>query len=110
MESNIAIQQDSVLDSLVDQIKKLAKPKKIYLFGSRAKGTLLPDSDFDLMLVMENGSRCREIAQMLYKNIYGIDLPFDLVVTTEDSLRRHSENKGLIYREVLNHGIVLYAA
>lgn len=45
---------DSVLKQFLAGIQNPAlKIKKIYLFGSRARGTERPDSDYDLLLIVD---------------------------------------------------------
>ena len=40
--------EKEILDETVDVIKHYLKPKRIWLFGSRAQNTARPTSDFDL--------------------------------------------------------------
>lgn len=42
---------DKALDEVVGRLVAALDPIAIYLFGSRARGTARPDSDFDLMVV-----------------------------------------------------------
>jgi uncharacterized protein len=89
------------IQSLVEQIVHLVKPKKVILFGSRATGLSNPESDVDLLIVIQDGFPRRKTAQFLYQNLRGISLPYDLIVTTED-------NPGLVYSEALRTGKEVY--
>jgi len=42
---------DQALDEVVDRLVEALVPVAIDLFGSRARGTARPDSDFDLMVI-----------------------------------------------------------
>jgi predicted nucleotidyltransferase len=42
---------DQALDEVVRRLVEALDPLAIYLFGSRARGTARPDSDFDLMVI-----------------------------------------------------------
>lgn len=44
----------------------------ILLFGSRSKGSEHSNSDYDLLIVMPDGSNRRATAQFLYKNIENV--------------------------------------
>lgn len=68
------------------------------------------DSDFDLLVVMPEGTHRRHAAEQLYRTITEITIPFDLLVATPGDLERHRDNPGLIYRTVLQQGQTLYAA
>lgn len=44
---------DPIIQAFLERCRSLeGKIKAIYLFGSRAKGTARPDSDYDLLLVV----------------------------------------------------------
>lgn len=46
------MQDDPVLSRFLEHVRLLGpKVKTVYLFGSRARGTDRPDSDYDLLLV-----------------------------------------------------------
>jgi predicted nucleotidyltransferase len=102
--------EDPQLSLLVSQIVKLVSPKKIYLFGSRATGKFQESSDYDLLIVMPDGTHRRKTAQLLYEKISSVNIPYDILVTTEDSLMRNSQKPGLIYRQALKNGTEIYAA
>lgn len=48
-------------------------------------------------------------AQLLYKNIRNIGVPFDILVVTNKDLEKHKDNAGLIYQEILSEGKEVYA-
>jgi len=99
-----------VIESLVQKIVEAVHPLKIILFGSYARDKADPDSDIDVLVVMPEGVHCRRIAQLLYRQIRGLGVPFDILVTTPGALEKHKDNIGLIYRTVLKEGREIYAA
>jgi len=99
-----------VIESLVQKIVEAVHPLKIILFGSYARGKTDPESDIDVLVVMPEGVHCRRIAQLLYRQIRGLGVPFDILVTTPGALEKHKDNIGLIYRTVLKEGREIYAA
>ena len=66
--------------------------------------------DIDVLVVMPEGVHCRRTAQMLYRQIRELGVPFDILVTTPSVLEKHKDNIGLIYRAVLKEGREIYAA
>jgi len=46
--------ENSIVESAVQRLKTGLNPLRIYLFGSRAGGGALPDSDYDLMTVVDH--------------------------------------------------------
>jgi predicted nucleotidyltransferase len=100
----------TIVEKLVSQIVEAVHPLRIILFGSAVRGEMQPSSDVDLLVVMPEGAHRRKTAQKLYREIRGLDRPFDILVATPDDLERHKANIGLIYREILAEGKEVYAA
>ena len=100
---------ERVLRELVRRIVAEADPLRIVLFGSRAKGAARTDSDFDLLVVMPEGTPCRQVAMRLYPATRGLGVSKDFLVATPSVLERHRNNRGLIYREILRTGREVYA-
>ena len=99
-----------VIEQLVRRIIEIVQPLRIILFGSAARGEMNPDSDIDVLVVMPEGVHRRRTAQLLYRQIRGLGVPFDILVATPDDLERHSDNIGLIYQSILREGREVYAA
>jgi len=99
-----------IINHLVKRIIEEVHPLRIILFGSAATGEIGPDSDVDLLIVMPDGVHRRRTAQLLYRKIRGIDVPFDVIVATPTDLEKHKDNIGLIYRTILQEGKEVYAA
>jgi len=97
------------MNNLVNRIVDEVHPLRIVVFGSTARGEMEEQSDVDLLVVMPEGTHRRKTAQLLYRNIRGIGIPFDIVVATPSDLEKHKENIGLIYRSILEEGKEVYA-
>ncbi len=98
----------AVVDKLVANVVSIANPLRIILFGSAAREESGEHSDIDLLIVMPEGTHRRQTAQKLYREIKGLAVPFDIVVATTQDLEKHRDNDGLIYKNALKEGIVLY--
>lgn len=106
MESN-----PNVIEQLVQKIVDNVHPLKIILFGSAAaRDEITADSDIDVLIVMPEGVRRRQTAQLLYRQITGLEVPFDIIVATSNDLQKYKDNIGLIYHTVLKEGKEIYAA
>ena len=77
---------ENTIDVLVRRIVEEVHPIRIILFGSAARGKVEQDSDIDLLVVMPEGVHRRRIAQLLYKKITGLRVPFDILVATPGDL------------------------
>ena len=102
--------EPEVIEQLVQRIVEIVHPLRIILFGSAARGEMGTDSDIDVLVVMPEGVHRRRTAQLLYRQIRGLGVPFDILVATPNDLEQHKDNIGLIYRTVLQEGREVYAA
>ena len=102
--------QPQVIEDLVQKIVKAVKPQRIILFGSSARGEFGSAGDIDLLIIMPEGTHRRRTAQKLYRQIRGIQAPFDILVATTRDIERHKDNIGLIYHTILEEGKELYAS
>ncbi len=46
--------EDEALEAVVDKLVRGLNPRAVYLFGSRAEQRARPDSDFDLVVVIDD--------------------------------------------------------
>jgi uncharacterized protein len=95
---------DPEVRRVVEYIVEEVHPLRIILFGSRATGTARPESDIDLLVVMPEGTPCRETMVQLGSRIPEREVDVDLLVATPSLLERHRDNPGLVYRQILRTG------
>ncbi|MCK5243326.1 nucleotidyltransferase domain-containing protein [bacterium] len=97
-----------VMDEIVRRIASQFNPDKIILFGSHARGTAMPESDADLLVVMPiHGSR-RNQATLIDLALVGVDMPVDILVATPEDVERDCEQIGTVIYPAVNEGKVLY--
>jgi predicted nucleotidyltransferase len=97
-----------LLDEIVARTVAAADPIRIILFGSAARGTMRPDSDLDLLVVVRDGVHRRRTAQAIYQSIGGIGITKDVVVVTESDVREYGRNPSLIIFPALTEGKEIY--
>jgi predicted nucleotidyltransferase len=92
--------------SIVEQFE----PAKVILFGSVAEGTDGPDSDLDLLVVLDDApvDQRRSLMVALRRATRTLDLPRDLLVTSLADVERNQSVGGTTEYEPANHGIVVY--
>jgi predicted nucleotidyltransferase len=106
LKTRITVQD---ITDVVTQIVARFHPQQVLLFGSHAYGTPTPDSDVDLLVVMETPLRNVEQAVEIRQ---AVDFPFpvDLLVRTPQHIAERIAMGDVFLREILSKGIVLYAA
>jgi len=97
------------IGEMVERIVRGFNPERIILFGSHARGDAGPDSDVDLLVVMQvKGSR-RRARLSIRRALRGIPMPKDIIVTTPEDFQWRKEIAGTIERPAAREGKVLYA-
>jgi len=75
---------DPVLEQIKSCLVKALNPTKIYLMGSRARGDFDSQSDYDLVVVVENSElNGLERNLLARKSLWEIDAPVDVFVYTQ---------------------------
>lgn len=98
---------ETLLIEIINRIVAVAKPQKIILFGSGARGQLGPSSDLDI-LVIKDGANRRVLAQEIYSHMRGIEIGLDIVVATSEDLQRFKDSPTVVISQALKEGAVIY--
>lgn len=87
------------------------QPRRVYLFGSVARGTAGPDSDYDLLLVVDDHAPPeRQASRLAYQVLWGTGLAADVLVWPESRFDQRSRVVCSLPATVLREGKLLYAA
>ena len=93
---------------LTELITEAAKPKRIIMFGSQARGEASEDSDLDVMVVEESvPDRAGEMVR-LNRLLRSLDIPVDLLVVSAEKFNYWCDTPGNVYFEAATEGEVLY--
>jgi predicted nucleotidyltransferase len=96
-----------VIHVLVSRIAEQFHPHKIILFGSYAYGNPRPESDVDLLFIMD--TPLKESQQSLQIRRYlNILFGMDLLIYTPQRLSERLEWGDSFLQEIISKGVVLY--
>ena len=95
---------------IVRRIVERFKPEKVILFGSHARGDAGPDSDVDLLVVMEVEGSKREKRLEIQATLAEWSIPLDVIVTRPVDFLWRKDIVGTIEWPATREGKVLYAA
>lgn len=100
-----------VSETLPDAVRKIAsalKPEKIILFGSYAYGKPTPDSDVDLLVVMETQKTRKERIVDVSLLLHPRPFPVDILVKTPQEIAFALQQGDFFLREIMEKGKILY--
>jgi uncharacterized protein len=104
----IMVDAQAILD-FCNQIKDQFEPIRIILFGSYAYGSVSPDSDVDILVVLPfQGKAALKSAEIL--NRTNPHFPVDLLVRTPEQVQARVQMGDFFMREIIEKGKIMYEA
>lgn len=99
------------IDAAIKRIVSVAHPRKVILFGSVVAGKPDIHSDVDILVVTSDEiESSRKESVRIRRALRGISMPMDILVVPEKRLQKLADQPGLVYREAVRHGRVVYEA
>lgn len=96
------------LPKAIKRIVSELNPEKIILFGSYAHGNPTPDSDVDLLVIMDTKGSYKErylaVSRLLRPRLF----PVDIIVKTPKEIQRALRTNSYFTKEIYTKGVVLY--
>jgi predicted nucleotidyltransferase len=96
------------VNEIVAKIVDAFHPRRIVVFGSRARGEADPESDLDLLVEMETDKpprdRIRAVDALFARRRWSMDL----LVYTPEEVRRFRDTVGTVLYTIEREGKVLY--
>jgi HEPN domain-containing protein/predicted nucleotidyltransferase len=99
----------ALIARMVQRIVKKFDPEQVILFGSQARGDAGPDSDVDLLVVMDGEGSRRENALEIQCALHAFRVPLDVIVTSPEEFAWRKDVVGTIEWPASREGKVLYA-
>ena len=99
---------EEVLREIVRRVVEIAKPEKIILFGSAARGEMGRNSDVDLLVVKRGKYNRSHLAGDIYMNLHGVGQAVDVIVVTPEEVERYRDTHCLIIKPALQEGTEVY--
>src|SRR5215831_16173855 len=97
----------AILADIVNRVVRAAKPQKIVLFGSAARGTMGPNSDIDLLVIKNGKFNDWQVLTNIYRQLPGT-AAVDVVLATPEDVERYRDTQCLVICPAHREGRVVY--
>jgi len=98
----------AILEEMTQRIVRVAHPHKIVLFGSRARGNVGKDSDWDLLVVADSEEPRYKRSPPLYGALSDLRQPVDILVYTPEEIEDWGQVESAFVTTALREGRILY--
>ncbi len=99
---------EQIRDVIVERIEAIARPERVILFGSRARGEARPDSDFDLLVIAESDEPRYRPSAPLYAALATIPVEADVVMYAPSAVEEWSAVPQAFVTTAIREGHILY--
>ena len=97
------------VQTAIKKIIEVSRPRKLILFGSYVSGNMHLNSDLDILVVTGDEIESpRKESVRIRRALKGIMMSMDILVVPESKLQELVNVPGLIYREAMRDGKVVY--
>ncbi len=97
------------VQTAIKRIIEVSRPRKLILFGSYVRGNMNLNSDLDILVVTgDDIENPRKESVRIRRALKGIVMSMDILVVPESKLEELTNMPGLIYREAMRGGEVVY--
>jgi HEPN domain-containing protein/predicted nucleotidyltransferase len=100
--------RDERLEAMTRVVVAEWAPRRVILFGSRARGDHRLDSDYDLMIVIDSPDAVDDCERAIRARVSSPDAPVDVLVASAQSFERRRLDIGTLEYAADREGMVLY--
>jgi len=100
---------EKIIYSMAKRIEEKFNPEKIIVFGSWAKGEAGPNSDVDILVIMDCArEKKRQMQVAIRKELREFKVPKDVIVASLSDINKHKDSWWTVYHPTLKEGVVMY--
>lgn len=102
------IGEPAILAEMVQRIVSRTNPRRVVLFGSRARGDAGPNSDYDLLVIADSNEPRHRRSAPLYTLLADLPTEVELAYYTPAEVEEWQNVRQSFIGTVLNEGVVVY--
>jgi uncharacterized protein len=95
--------------ALLDPVIAYFNPRRVIVFGSVARGEAGPDSDIDLLVIVDDDNPAEKVTLKAgYESRKSYHAPADVIPVRERTFRQNARIAGTLSRAAVLDGVVVY--
>ena len=99
---------EALVKEIVRRVVDTARPERVILFGSAARGEMGPNSDVDLLVVKRGKFDQGRLTGDIYLSLHGIGQAVDVIVVTPEQVEQQRDKPWLVFAPALREGREVY--
>jgi len=99
---------DDLIHAIVRRIVDTAKPDRVILFGSRARGEARPNSDFDVLVIKHSDEPRYRRSIPLYVAVADLPVEVEVMVYTPEEVEEWKEVPQAFVTTAVREGLTIY--
>ncbi|MDI6793294.1 MAG: nucleotidyltransferase domain-containing protein [bacterium] len=99
---------NQIIDEIVCRIIHSAKPIRIILFGSFARGDQTEESDIDILVIEDEVRSRRKEMVRIRRALRDMRVPVDIIVASRKQIEEYGQIYGTVLFPALQEGKTLY--
>jgi len=108
--SNKRTVSKKTVQEIIRRVVEVARPEKIIMFGSAARGEMGRNSDVDLLVVKRGKFDRSRLVGDIYMNMHGVGQAVDVILVTPEEVERYRNTHCLVIAPALRDGKEIYRA
>ena len=100
---------NQTIDEIIERIVGFAKPIKIIIFGSFARGDQTEESDIDILVVEDEVMFRRKEMVRIRRALRDMRVPIDIIVASKKQIEEYGQIYGTVLFSAMQEGKTVYA-
>ncbi len=100
--------EGKMCQEIVRYVRDVASPRKIVLFGSRARGDGDEDSDYDLLVVKDKVKSHQDDSHQIRVALMALPIFVDVLLRSSEEDKQKQQLQIGLQKSLMEEGVVLY--